>query len=100
MTVEKFEGVCNVAFDAVRRYTPIDTGNLRYNATNMEYVGNNKCNIYVDESIAPYMPYTNEPWKDKRWKGKKNPNEHWWQDTAKDVAQIIADELGGKVKEL
>ena len=98
MTKELFDKICNEAVYYVRFYAPIDTGNLRNNAVQFEYIGNDTCKIYVDEDIAPYMPYTNEPWLDPRWNGKKNPNEHWWQDTARDVSDILATELGGRVE--
>lgn len=59
---------------------PKDTWNLASNALRVEWHGDDEVQIYIDESIAPYMPYTNEPWISPKWKGKQNPNEGWWQD--------------------
>lgn len=72
--------------------TPIDTGNLRYNAVRMRYLGPKECRIYVDTNIAPYMVYTNEPWIADRWKGAKNPNEGWFK---KAVETAISSVFGG-----
>lgn len=53
------------------------TGNLKFNATKVVHEAE-QSRIYVDENIAPYMPYTNEPWISPKWKGAKNPNENWF----------------------
>lgn len=39
------------------------------------------------------MPYTNEIWISPRWKGKKNPNEGWWQGAIAAAVQVIAAEF-------
>ena len=80
----------------VRKYTPVDTGNLKNNAINMEFNDDKTFTIYVDESIAPYMPYTNEPWKSDRWKGKKNPNEAWWQEVVLEIVEYIVENYNGE----
>lgn len=82
-----FERLCFECLLEVKRVTPIDTGNLRHNATLMEFLNSGKvCDIYVDgdgkDGIAYYMPFTNEPWVARRWNGKPNPNEGWWQNKA------------------
>lgn len=87
-------------FNAVKRlkfYAPFDTGNLRENAIRYEWRDNKTFVIYVDQNIAPYMPYTNEPWTAERWKGKKNPNEAWWQGAVEAIAEVMAIELNGKL---
>lgn len=81
-----------------RTLVPIDTGNLRYNAVKYRYMGNGKWQIEVDEAIAPYMPYTNEPWTSPRWGGKKNPNEHWFDDACDLIAMMLSQELHGELK--
>lgn len=84
--------------NAVRRlrwYAPYSTGNLRYNAIRYRWEDSNTFVIYVDESIAPYMPYTNEVWLSPRWKGRSNPNERWWQETVQIIAEEMAIELKG-----
>lgn len=80
---------------------PIKTGNLRYNATNMESTGDTSWEIYVSgdgtNGIAPYAPFTNEPWLSPRWNGKQNPNEGWFQRFVEFVANDMAKTLGGVV---
>lgn len=74
------------------------TGNLAFTATKFNYLGDNVWEIIVDESLAPYMPFTNEPWVDPRWNGKKNPNEGWFDRMAGDVAEIVRRNLGGRLE--
>lgn len=90
---------------AVRDRAPIHTGNLRYNAIRHESLNDDTFVIYVDyydaktkNGIAWYMPYTNEKWVSKKWHGKKNPNEGWWQDAAYLAAEAIANALGGEIE--
>ena len=98
MTKERFDQVCMNCVEYLKKLSPIDTGNLRYNAIRYEWIDENTFKIYVDKSIAPYMPYTNEPWRAKRWNGKKNPNERWWQDAVEFIAQYISEELNGEIE--
>lgn len=95
---EKFTEVCNEAVEIVRNYAPVDTGNLEENGVSFEWVDDNTFNIYVDEALAPYMPYTNEVWKSPRWNGKKNPNEGWWQYSVERIVKYLVEELDGEVK--
>lgn len=99
MTDVEFQKTCFNAVRKLRNLTPIDTGNLRYNAIKIEFPKSDECHIYVDEAIAPYMPYTNEPWISPKWHGKKNPNEHWFDDSAKFIAEVLAQEMKGEFKE-
>lgn len=85
------------AYEAIKMSTPINTGNLRHNATKLESLGNGIYKIYIDETIAPYVPFTNEPWLSEFWAGKKNPNEGWWQRAVEKAVFRMAIELGGKV---
>ncbi|MDE6398603.1 MAG: hypothetical protein K2L51_04720, partial [Clostridiales bacterium] len=76
----------------IKRMSPIKTGNLRYNAIKFEMPSPNTFKIFVDESVAPYMPYTNEVWEHKlikmgnfvpgevveRMRTWDNPNEGWF----------------------
>lgn len=71
------------------------TGNMAFNATKMEFPDPNTCIIYIDERIAPYVPYTNEPWISPKWKGHKNPNEHWFDKSAQWLAEQLAKRVGG-----
>lgn len=86
------ENACVYAF---KPRTPRDTGNLRHNATRVIMVDENTTKIYVDAAIAPYVVYTNEPWISPYWKGKKNPNQWWFEAATLAVAQYIATTLGG-----
>ena len=79
-----------------KEYVPIDTGNMAFNALRME-ISENEIRIYVDETIAPYAPYTEYPWVSPRWKGKKNPNEGWWEAFFEELARRIAATLRGKI---
>ena len=97
VTDARFRAACEYAVAALKGCAPVDTGNLKYNAVRIEWVSEKECKIYVDESIAPYMPYTNEPWISPRWNGKKNPNEKWWQNACELAIGEIANYLGGEL---
>ena len=71
VTVEK-------VFNVIKDRSPYDTGNLKFNALQLQKTGPRSWRIWVNENIAPYMVYTTEPWKSPRWKGKQNPNMDWW----------------------
>lgn len=73
------------------------TGNLKHNALQYRWVNQNTFEIFMNESVAPYTPYTNEPWISPRWNGTQNPNEQWWQKACEDAMEIIAKQLGGKI---
>lgn len=97
MTKARFEEICLYAVELLRSFAPIDTGNLRYTAIRYEWINETTFEIYVDESIAPYMPFTNEEWLAKRWHGKKNPNEGWWQSACEFIMDLLAEELKGEI---
>ena len=75
------------------------TGNLKYNALKVLKIPNGVY-VYVNDNIAPYVPYTNERWISPKWKGAKNPNEHWWENMTKKFIDDLASELGGTVRKL
>lgn len=60
----------------------VSTGNMANNATQLIVTDNESAKLIVDQKIAPYVPYTNEPWISPRWNGKKNPNEGWFDKAA------------------
>ena len=97
LSTTEFKRVCQRACKNLKMLAPYDTGNLSRNAIKIEFPSRNTCLIYVDESIAPYMPYTTRPWVSKRWHGKKNPNEGWWQAAVELIVEDIAKQLGGKI---
>lgn len=100
MTNHKFTSICMACVEKLRSLSPIDTGNLKYNAIRYEFVDKDTCKIYVDESIAPYMVYTNEPWISPKWNGKKNPNEKWFDKAVNSLVETIKMELGSHVKRI
>lgn len=103
MTKVRFIQVCMMAVEELKKRTPYDTGNLRYNAIKYEWIDEDTFMIYVDgdpedpNSIAPYMPYTNEPWTSPKWGRKKNPNEGWFQEAVEYIAKFIADQVNGEL---
>lgn len=116
MTDEEFKGLCNTALKFVQEKAPnpktrgagyyknaygnwckCSTGNLAFNATKLEVVSEIEAFIGVDKDVAPYMPYTNEPWISPKWNGKKNPNEKWFDKTAKELAEHLATLYDGKL---
>lgn len=96
--VASFQGLCNNVFDIVRKNAPYDTGNLRIDAATMVYEDDNTCRIYIDENIAPYMPFTNEPWVSSYWKGLQNPNLYWFDNCATVAMMYLARALNGDVE--
>lgn len=88
------------ALQKIKLAAPFKTGNLRYNAIKLESRGPGVVAILVDMDIAPYMPYTTEPWISDKWKGKNNPNEKWWDNVCEEVIQGFASELGAEVRRL
>lgn len=99
MTREQIVGVITEAVEELRQaiYIPWDTGNMATNALRYRQEGNLFI-IYLDESIAPYVPYTIEPWTSPKWNGKQNPNEGWWEDWCKLLANRVAAKLRGTIK--
>ena len=73
------------------------TGNMAFNALRYE-ITTDTVRIYVDEAIAPYVPYTNEPWISPRWHGKKNPNEGWWQRFVEEFNRRLVNKLHGVIR--
>jgi len=76
----------------IRSQTPYRSG---YMASQWKY-------RFVENGIefyneTDYLVYTNEKWISPRWRGRKNPNEKWMEETTKLVAEFIARELGGTV---
>ena len=114
MTEEEFKATCTDAFKEfqslvpnpktryVKRYINAygnwqrgSTGNMAFNASKLEFVSADEARIYVDDKIAPYVPYTNEPWIAAKWKGHKNPNEGWFNRAAKAIAKSIRAQVRG-----
>lgn len=113
MTSTEFLLLCRECESILRARAPYKTGNLRYNAIKLEMIDAHTCRLYVDEDIAPYMKYTNEPWEEKeipmgnfkegetttRMRTWKNPNEGWFDKAAEEIAQHIARRTRGELKQ-
>lgn len=73
------------------------TGNLAFNAVKLRRVNRHNLSftVIVDEKIAPYMHAvtTKTHWKD----GTPYEYNEWFDKAVQDVAQNIADIVGGKV---
>lgn len=95
MTKERFTEYVNRFRELLSLLAPRDTGNLAFNSILLEWKSENEVDIYVSEDIAPYMPYTNEPWVADRWNGKQNPNEAWWQNAISQIVEQLNQEFGG-----
>lgn len=95
------QDVINVAVSIVAEMSgelvPRDTGNMAYMALQYE-IQNGILAITINPDIAPYVPYTNEPWLSERWHGKKNPNEGWWDRFVAEFAKRLANKLKGVIK--
>jgi hypothetical protein len=97
MTRAKFRRFCNDFVKELRKIAPYDTGNLSKNAIRFVFEGET-AKIYVDMNIAPYMPYTNEPWVSPKWNGKKNPNEAWWNNAIPTILNKLLPKYNGDLK--
>lgn len=78
-------------------WIPKNTGNMAFNGLRGK-VTSKYVIIYVDTKVAPYVPYTNEPWISPKWNGKQNPNEGWWNRFAAEFSQRLAKKLRGVIK--
>lgn len=99
MTKEQFTVYVNRFREYLRALAPKDTGNLAYNAIKLEWLNEKTVKIYVDgdgvTGIAPYMPFTTEPWISPKWGGKKNPNEAWWDIAIARIVNRLNHDIGG-----
>ena len=95
----------------IRDRAPKDTGNLRASIRVEEIepfiwrifvnigddtrlrVSRNRRNL--DWGLAPYAPFTNEPWISAYWRGKQNPNEGWWNKAVDLVMRNFEMETNG-----
>lgn len=112
LTREDVFQACTEALEELRNnlHIPWDTGNLATNALRY-YIEGNEFIIEVNEEIAPYMVYTNEPWEEKdirmgnfkkgetvvRHRTWKNPNEGWWQRWVEDFMALLAEKVQGEL---
>lgn len=109
MTHEDLVSIGRECVEIIKRMSPIKTGNLRYNAIRFEMPDERTFKIFVDENIAPYMPYTNEVWRRKiikmgnflpgqvveRMRTWNNPNEGWFDRAVRTAILYVQQRLGG-----
>ncbi len=112
MTREDLIALGQECVKIIKRMSPIKTGNLRYNAIRFEMPDASTFRIFVDEKIAPYMPYTNEVWRRKiikmgnflpgevieRMRTWNNPNEGWFDRAARTAILYAQQKLGGTLR--
>lgn len=112
MTSSEFAALVNECEAILRSRAPVDTGNLKYNAIKLEMFNDKTARLYVDEKVAPYMKYTNEPWEKKlirmgnfkpggtvvRLRTWRNPNELWFDRAVQEIAEHIAKKLKGELR--
>lgn len=98
MTRQEIINACISTVEELRQaiFIPWDTGNMATNALQYKIEGD-EFRVWIDEEIAPYVFFTNEPWTAARWHGKKNPNEGWWDEFAETLARRLALRLGGEI---
>jgi len=87
---ERTEAAIDVVVLLLKIRCPKDTGNLSlfgirkaFNPVTMQW------EIVIGAELAPYAPFTNEPWISPRWHGKPNPNEAWIQNTIINNEELI-----------
>ncbi len=96
MTMLKFTQFVNDFVRMLRELAPYDTGNLAENAIQFHYEEDKqRAIIEVNTQIAPYMPFTNEPWISPKWNEKKNPNEAWWENAIIVICTELSQKYGG-----
>lgn len=98
ISLNDFRAGCELAYEQLLELAPYDTGNLVKHGIQMEMTAPNECRIYVDQNIAPYMPYTNEVWLSPYWRGKKNPNQGWWNAACELMMYILEDLFEGELR--
>lgn len=98
MTKQKIIDAAVAVLESMRtEFVPYDTGNMALHALSYE-INNNVIDIKIDPAIAPYVPYTNEPWLSPKWHGKQNPNEGWWQRFAEEFIRRFTTAIKGELR--
>ena len=97
MTRNEWELLFIDAINSLRQqvFVPYDTGNLKNNAIKGIWTGENQFTIYIDESVAPYVFFTNEVWINRPG---TNPNQGWVNKMHEYIARYIAQRIGGEIK--
>lgn len=107
MTRQEIIDACTAVVEEMRmQYVPNpktrykkggSSGNMAANG--LQYVlEDNEFVVYIDEVIAWYVWFTQKPWTAERWRGKKNPNEGWFEVFQEEFARRLARRLGGRIE--
>jgi hypothetical protein len=72
----------------MRNRTPKDSRNLELNATR-SYPIQNGFIIQAKKALAFYAPFVNGKWISPRWRGKKNPNEGYFEKASVDIIRYV-----------
>ncbi len=96
MTDEQFTALMTDLVAKIRDDTPVDTGNLRGNATSGRPIGGGAFVISVTARIAPYFKYVN--YMERFPSGKPNPNYHYFEDSLERHLETIAQQIGGVIE--
>lgn len=111
MTNEQFVKFCEEIKKEIVALAPKDTGNLAYNAIKMKMNSSNECEIYISGNsiktnngylkygVAPYVPFTIEPWVSPKWNGRKNPNEGWFEKAIESAVNTVSKKYDGESEE-
>lgn len=83
---------CQVLKAVLIARAPYDTGNLALNSIRIDIA--NARVLIGGNDIAPYAPFTNEPWTHGQ-----NPNEGWIERAIEEAMPIIKSTLDGKLTE-
>jgi hypothetical protein len=100
MTNRQFHQWVSTFVEEFRKSSPIKTGNLRFNAIRYVFVSPTQEEVYIDLDVAPYMPYTNEPWISPKWGNKKNPNEKWFERGVEEALEKTNRIMRARVKKI
>lgn len=98
MTQERIWQACIEVVEELRQavFIPWRTGYMATHGLRYRIEGD-VFHIYMDTTVVPYVPYTNEPWVSKKWHGKQNPNEGWWNVFSEIFANRLAQKLKGEI---
>lgn len=92
----------------IQNKTPFDTGNLT-DSTKIKRIAPNVWELYIEagddpydrnyeRGVAPYIPFVNEKWTSARWRGRKNPNENYWNNAIERAIVMLSKILKGELE--
>ena len=105
------EEVKNIVLETVEEMRPYfvpnprtrgrtSTGNMAFNSLRKDVIYKENeihIKIWMNEKIAPYVVYTNEPWLSPYWRGKQNPNEGWWERFVAELNARVSKKVQGNM---